>query len=261
MKYLAFDIGIKNLAYCLFDASQNLVLALENCNLIQDQQIAQAQCSTCASKATYQSSLGPTCKRHISKAHPIAFESKGIAIKALKEALKAKNLKATGTKEALLERLKEVASVPLIKPKIVKAAEQSLADLHDALMRFVAEKWALFKSSDEVLLENQPAFKNPHMKSVQVLLFAVLREAFVREDLKAVAFHLVHAKKKVAAEAGDEGYKARKHGSEDRLEELFRSGTIRDSGGVLEAWTAAKKRSDMSDALCMCIDAARTKLK
>jgi hypothetical protein len=148
----------------------------------------------------------------------------------------------------------------LIKPKLVKAAEQSLADLHDALMRFVKEKWTLFKSSQYVLLENQPAFKNPHMKSVQVLLFAVLREAFIREDLKP-AFHLVHAKKKVAAEAGDEGYKARKQGSEDRLEELFRSGAVRDSGTVLEAWTAAKKRSDMSDALCMCVDAARTKLK
>jgi hypothetical protein len=266
MKYLAFDIGIKNLAYCLFDASQNLVLALENCNLIQDQQIAQAVCATCASKATYQSSLGPACKRHISKAHPIAFESKTIAMKALKEALKAKNLKATGTKVALLERLKEVASVPLIKPKLVKAAEQSLADLHDALLRFCREKWDLFKSSQHVLLENQPAFKNPHMKSVQVLLFAVLREAFVREthaskESSMPSFHLVHAKKKVVAEAGDEGYKARKQGSEDRLEELFRSGDVRDSGGILEAWSAAKKRSDMSDALCMCVDAARTKLK
>jgi hypothetical protein len=261
MNYLAFDIGIKNLAYCLFDASQNLILALENCNLIQDQEIAQALCHTCQKKATYQSSLGPTCKRHIPTTHPIAFESKGIGAKALKDALKAKNLKATGTKETLLERLKEVASVPLIKPKIVKAAEQSLADLHDALLRFVREKWDLFKSSRHVLLENQPAFKNPHMKSVQVLLFAVLREAFIREDLKDVGFHLVHAKKKVVAEAGDEGYKARKQGSEDRLEELFRSGAVRDSGGVLEAWTVAKKRSDMSDALCMCVDAARTKLK
>jgi len=257
MKYLAFDIGIKNLAYCLFDASQNLVLALENCNIIQDQQEAQAQCSTCVSKATYQSSLGPTCKRHISKAHPIAFESKTIAIKALKDALKERNLKATGTKETLLERLKEVASVPLIKPKLIKAAEQSLADLHDGLLRFCQEKWELFKSSDEVLLENQPAFKNPHMKSVQVLLFAVLREAFLRENLKP-AFHLVHAKKKVAGAAGDAGYAERKKGSEDRLEELVRTGAIT---GSFEAWRAAKKRSDMSDALCMCVDAARTKLK
>jgi hypothetical protein len=99
------------------------------------------------------------------------------------------------------------------------------------------------------------------MKSVQVLLFAVLRDAFLREGLVGTGFHLVHAKKKVeGATAGDEGYAERKKGSEDRLEELFRTGAIRDTG-VLEAWRASKKRSDMSDALCMCVDAARTKLK
>jgi hypothetical protein len=261
MIYLAFDIGIKNLAYCLFDASQNLVLALENCNLIADQQEEQQTCSKCKSKATYQSSLGPSCKRHIPATHPIAFEAKSISVKALKDALKAKDLKATGSKEELLERLKGVGSVPLIKPKLVKAANQTLADLHDALRAFVAAKFSSFKSSDHVLLENQPAFKNPHMKSVQVLLFAVLRDAFLREGLMGTGFHLVHAKKKVeGATAGDEGYAERKKGSEDRLEELFRTGAIRDTG-VLEAWRAAKKRSDMSDALCMCVDAARTKLK
>jgi hypothetical protein len=185
-------------------------------------------------------------------------------VKALKDALKAKDLKATGTKDELLERLKGVASVPLIKPKLVKAAEQSLADLHDALRTFVATKWAAvggFKSSDQVLLENQPAFKNPHMKSVQVLLFAVLRDAFLREGLRP-SYHLVHAKKKVAgAEAGDAGYAERKKGGEDRMEELIRTGAIRDTTGEFEAWRAAKKRSDMSDALCMCVDASRTKLK
>ena len=153
MIYLAFDIGIKNLAYCLFDASQNLVLAMENCNLIADQQEEQQTCSKCKSKATYQSSSGPSCKRHIPATHPIAFEAKSIAVKALKDALKAKDLKATGTKEELLERLKGVCSVPLIKPKLVKAANQTLADLHDALRAFVAAKFGGFKSSDHVLLE------------------------------------------------------------------------------------------------------------
>jgi len=261
MIILAFDIGIKNLAYCLFDASQNLVLALENCNLIADQQIEQAVCHICHKKATYQSLKGPSCKRHIPATHPLAYDTKSIAVKELKDVLKAKTLKATGTKEELLERLKAVASIPLLKPKLVKAAEQTLAMIHDALRAFVAQKWDTFKSSDQVCLENQPAFKNPHMKSVQVLLFAVLRDAFLRASLHP-SFHLVHAKKKVeGVVAGDEGYKARKQGSEDRMEELIRTGAIRDATGEFELWRAAKKRSDMSDALCMCIDASRTKLK
>jgi hypothetical protein len=119
----------------------------------------------------------------------------------------------------------------------------------------VAEKWELFRNCSAVLLENQPAFKNPHMKSVQVLLFAVLREWFLRSaDAASIpAFHLVHAKKNVVAEAGDAGYAARKKGSEERLETLFTSGKVKGTA-FLEQFRLAKKRSDMADALCMCMD-------
>jgi hypothetical protein len=92
------------------------------------------------------------------------------------------------------------------------------------------------------------------MKSVQVLLFAVLREWFLRSTVAPIpAFHLVHAKKKVVAEAGDAGYAARKKGSEERVTALFTEGKVKGSA-FLEHFQAAKKRSDMADALCMCID-------
>jgi hypothetical protein len=108
-----------------------------------------------------------------------------------------------------------------------------------------------------VLLENQPAFKNPHMKSVQVLRFAVLRERYL-QGTTVPAFHLVHAKKKVAAEAGDAGYAARKKGSEERVEALFTAGTVKGAP-FLEHFRAAKKRSDMADALCMAVDFHQSK--
>jgi len=174
----------------------------------------------------------------------------------MKAFLKSRGLKALSGKEQLLEQLKGIVAVPLAKPKLVRAAAQTLTSLHDFLRRFVAEKWDLFKNCSAVLLENQPAFKNPHMKSVQVLLFAVLREWFLRSTTNVTdipAFHLVHAKKKVVAEAGDAGYAARKKGSEDRVTTLFTSGTVQGAT-FLEHFLAAKKRSDMADALCMCMD-------
>ena len=178
---------------------------------------------------------------------------------AIRAFLKSKGLKALSGKGALLEQLKGVVAIPLLKPKLVKAAAQTLTSLHDFLRRFVAEKWELFKNCSAILLENQPAFKNPHMKSVQVLLFAVLREWFLRssctvqETATVPTFHLVHAKKKVVAEAGDAGYAARKKGSEDRVTALFASGTVKGAA-FLDHFQAAKKRSDMADALCMCMD-------
>jgi hypothetical protein len=142
----------------------------------------------------------------------------------------------------------------LAKVKEPKAAAQSLETLHDALRAFARSKWDLFRTCDAVLLENQPAFKNPHMKSVQVLLFATLRELFLVAG-QPVQFRLVHAKKKVeGAEAGDAGYAERKRGSEERVEALFT--TVHCTEGIRTMWQAAKKKSDMADAVCMCVDFA-----
>jgi len=248
---LAFDIGIKNLAYCVYDTSANQIIALENVNLIPSAH--PTTCHLCAkpTTASYQSALGPTCKRHVPKTHPILVAKD---IKALKDAAKAKGLKHTGLKAELVTTVQTAYSLPLVKVKEPKAAAQSLESLHDALRAFARSKWDLFKTCDAALLENQPAFKNPHMKSVQVLLFATLRELFLVAG-QPVQFRLGHAKKKVeGAEAGDAGYAERKRGSEERVEALF--ATVNATETIRAMWQGAKKKSDMADAVCMCVDFA-----
>jgi hypothetical protein len=142
---------------------------------------------------------------------------------------------------------------PYEQPKQANASKVSLELIHDALRKFVNEKWSDFSNCTHVLLENQPAFKNPHMKSVQVLLFATLREKFLQNQ-QTPEYHLVHAKKKVTdAKKGDEGYAERKSKSEDRLKTLFDEGAVKNIK-IYEDWNKAKKRSDMADALCMCVD-------
>ena len=248
-RVLAFDIGIKNLAFCVLDASHQKIQALENCSLLEP--VATVSCSTCSHKATYQSSVGLTCKRHISKIHPLWPEEQGDTLPVLKAALKAGGLPTKGTKATLLEVAKTHWTFPYKAPKQASAASQTLTDLHDALRAFVRTKWATFSGCDVVLLENQPAFKNPHMKSVQVLLFATLREAFLVAGQRP-SFHLVHAKKKVAdATAGDAGYKERKQGSEKRVHDAFATNPTDPWYG---AWCTATKKSDMADAYCMCVD-------
>ncbi len=127
-----------------------------------------------------------------------------------------------------------------------------MQEIHDHIYSFVNLKWDLFSKCDYVLLENQPVFKNPHMKSVQVLLFAVLRDKFLLHNLNP-EFHFIHAKNKVSdAESGDAGYSERKHKSEKRVYDMFNSGKIKSE--LQSLWESSKKKSDMADAICMCVD-------
>jgi hypothetical protein len=253
-KVIAFDIGIKNLAFCILENDKN-VLALENCNILEP--VEDVKCNMCQLKASFKVDDKVFCKRHVPKTHMIIPEltSKKLpVIKTLKELIKTHNCEDLGsTKEKCLESLAKKFAFHFEQPKQANASKVSLELIHDSLRKFVQEKWNIFSGSTHVLLENQPAFKNPHMKSVQVLLFATLREKFLTNN-QTPEYHLVHAKKKVAdAKKGDEGYAERKSKSEDRLKTLFDEGTVVNKE-IYDSWQKSKKKSDMADALCMCVD-------
>jgi hypothetical protein len=253
-KVIAFDIGIKNLAFCVLENDTD-VLALENCNILEP--VEQVNCSKCSIKASYKAGDNVFCKRHIPSTHTIIPEldtKKLPTNKILKELIKKHNCENLGnTNDKCLESLGQKFTFHYEQPKQANASKVSLELIHDSLRKFVQEKWSIFSNCTQVLLENQPAFKNPHMKSVQVLLFATLREKFLSNS-QTPEYHLVHAKKKVSdAKKGDEGYAERKNKSEERLKALFDEGAVKNDK-IYEEWKKAKKKSDMADALCMCVD-------
>ncbi len=257
-KVVAFDIGIKNLAFCILE-NKSKVISLENCTLIDPVQTI--HCSLCKLKASFQVSQQPYCKKHIPKTHktlPELSKKKLPSNKILKELVKTHQCENLGvSNEKYLESLSKKFAIHLEQPKQQNASKMSLEDIHDSLRQFILTKWDLFSGSTHILLENQPAFKNPHMKSVQVLLFAALREAFLRQDSSnniIPEFHLVHAKKKVDdAKKGDAGYTERKQKSEERVQELFESQQIHGQT-FFDHWKQSKKKSDMADAICMAMD-------
>lgn len=257
-KILAFDIGIKNLAYCILEEGSR-VIALHNVNLLPSADPVICNHPPCKLVARFQAEGTPYCKRHLPKSHPALPElskAKLPSNKILKELVREKGCTSTGTSNAAcIDALSKKFAIPYEQPKQENASRVSLEVIHDALRQFVASKAEQFQGCTHVLLENQPAFKNPHMKSVQVLLFAVLRESFLSRQ-ETPSYQFVHAKKKVAdAKKGDAGYAERKSKSEDRVRELFESGTL-ESTPWYDHWKTSKKKSDMADALCMCVDAS-----
>jgi hypothetical protein len=260
-KVLAFDIGIKNLAFCILNGNQ--VQALENVNLLPE--VEAVYCASCKLRASFQVKSGEGkdngrtvyCKRHVPKTHAILKELSGKKLPThavLKELVKTHGVTVQGqTKEKCLDALATKFAFPFEQPKQANASHVSLELIHDALRAFALRNGNLFTGCTHVLLENQPAFKNPHMKSVQVLLFATLREQFLQRG-ETPAYHFVHAKKKVQdAQKGDAGYAERKNKSEGRLVQMFESGDVIGAEWY-EKWKLAGKKSDMADALCMAVD-------
>jgi hypothetical protein len=252
-KVIAFDIGIKNLAFCILE--NNTIHKLENVNILPT--VEKTHCSSCTAAASFTAGPNHYCKRHIPKSYTIV--NKIPKISELKSLAKTQGIDIKRKIKAdLLLTLSTTHAFPYTQPKEAKASTQSLEQLHDALRRFITIYWTDFSQATNVLLENQPAFKNPHMKSVQVLLFAALRERFLQHmpTTNVPKFQLVHAKKKVKdAEAGDSGYAERKSKSEQRAQTLLDNKTIIPTDdSTLANWNKNKKKSDMADAICMCYD-------
>ena len=269
-RILSFDIGIKNLAWCcvtLGQGSMSVINGWANENLITggtaETDAAAALCTSCKKKASYSNEAGQYCVRHCPAAYPPLADAEGkrltkipaaAVLKALATSLGAGKAEVK-TKETALAYVAGRRCLPLVKAKAAKGVD--LASLHDGIRRMVLSQRELFASCTEIRLENQPVLKNPVMKSVQMMLFATLRDLL---QPTPPLVRLVHAGRKGAGEelaAGDAGYAERKSASEARVTAAFGSSSVRFAEGDPRtgAWfEAQKKRSDLADCLCMCLD-------
>jgi hypothetical protein len=268
-RVLAFDIGIKNLAWCCGDLSGSTVYVKgwANENLLSggtaESDTANNKCELCKNKAGYwlASTKKGYCVRHCPPLTPALRDLSGNVLKkipavnVLKELAKRMDAEKADlkTKVSLIAFLETRLCFPK-PPTIVKKID--LEALHDGMRKFILQNRALFTSCTEILLENQPVLKNPVMKSVQMMLFATLRD-LCREGSVVPKVRLVHAGRKTAGviiEKGDEGYSERKGASESRVLEGLRDGSIQTEN---KSWFSSQtKKSDLADCLCMVLDCA-----
>jgi hypothetical protein len=278
-RVLAFDIGIKNLAWCVvekdLEAKTFRIHGWDNYNLLEEEsaESVAVSCGMCKAKAIYTCNRAgeetvPRCGRHVPPTFSVFKDAKDKPAKKLPPVATLKKLvkelprltqpsggKAPAIpagKDALVDALRHCYAIPIVQKKVSRSADAGLILLHDSIRRLTEDQRELWSSCDLIGLENQPAFKNPTMKSVQMLLFATLRDMYQPQppELK-----LIHAKKKVeGAEKGDKGYKERKAGSEHRAAQFLHGSGLVGGAPWLKIWNAAKKKSDLADALAMCLD-------
>lgn len=278
--HLGFDMGIRNLAYCLVEHTAEKkwkILAWNNIDLLEGGTSAQdaKRCVGCSAPAKW------ICKGD-GKKWCNACATRVRVKKSAKEKPDLPTIpcklavldlrRLSGLKGAKAELVAWAEARYLVPWKPVKAMDSSLGTVLDALDKWLDSVLPTFAAATLIRLENQPVMKGPTMKSVQMILYTLLSHRLRREHSWSGRIEFVHAGVKTrsaekAAPAGapaaalateatveDDGkaYRARKASAEaETVKQLTEGGATE----WLTYFNSRSKKSDLADAFLMALRA------
>jgi hypothetical protein len=258
MYVLAFDMGIRNLAFCLADVSGTAFTITDwnNYDLLAGTDSQTASRCTCGGPPSWTDiSQNMWCKKCV-KAKRVGLiglpgDTK-LTIAGLKQLAtkEAWAICAKPKKEDYMAILQTKYLLPYVKPK--GTIKTDLITILDAIEVLLDKNLQMFSKASVIRIENQPVFDAPTMKSVQMILFTLLVHRLRKEYQWPGTIVFVHASKKTeeaqeAVDAAGSTYKARKDTAEALVLSKLPEGKWRDY------FTSRKKRSDLADALLMCL--------
>jgi hypothetical protein len=185
MKLISFDIGIKNMAYCVFELSGNfpIITSWNNINLIQTDNI-EKKCNCimknkkeCNKKATYVNKNNYYCKTHVKKISSKVLEkpikiSKNINLKELREINDKYKLNVEFDKKKE-EIIKEITNKiendffkRIIEKKNKKAQDYDLVDIGKKI-KYNFNLIEDFNDVTNIIIENQISPIANRMKTIQ----------------------------------------------------------------------------------------------
>ena len=217
MKILSFDVGIKNLAYCLIDNEGFTIEDWGILNISVDE-----TCHHCNQKTGIQ--CDKTAK---------VINENGLNLCSSHRALKAyKNLK--------------IKNIP-------KKTNPTLL-IGKNMVKILNEK-PNFLDVDAVLIENQPALKNPTMKTIQMLLYSYfLINGVTTEGNPLNNIEMINARNKLKAYTGDpvecdikDKYKRTKFLGIEYCKRMIHD-NVNINHKFVELFETSKKKDDLSDA-------------
>ena len=215
MKLLSFDVGIKNLAYCLIDDEHDTIEDWGILNI----------------------SVDPVCD-HVMKGLKQCDKSAKFTINHTKLCPAHQKLKC--------HRDKPSQKIPKTKNAIFELGKRIIECL---------DKEPDFLAVDRVLIENQPALKNPTMKSVQMMVYMYFMVKGVSSPSSPVnELEMINARNKLKAYTGPpipceikDRYKRTKFlGVQYCSSMVLENGFIDDKFKTL--FQESKKKDDLADA-------------
>lgn len=242
MLYIGWDIGIKNLAYCIIELLDNKqkIIEMEIINLIEEEIPIITYCSKtnkngkkCPSKAIYKhkNNNNSYCNKHFKLA--IAIEPVNGGKKIKEKDLKKIKIKKTNANLVPLE---------LIGRTLFKKLDEN----------------TLFTQCNNIIIENQPVLKNPKMKSIQIMLYSY----FLIKNINMDNIQLINASNKLKVFKGEldepinqmlkkinDKYRRNKITAIEHCKKMLENNKELD---FLKIFEGHKKKDDLADAYLMC---------
>ncbi len=277
--HLGFDMGIRNLAFCLMEHKMDKkwkITAWNNIDLLEGGTAAQdaKRCVACSSPAKW---IGKTdgkkwcnacaTRNRVKKTAKEKPELPTIPCKLAVVELR----KLSGLKGSKAELVAWAEARYLVPWKPVKAMDSSLGTVLDALDKWLDSVLPTFAAATLIRLENQPVMKGPTMKSVQMILYTLLSHRLKKEHGWNGRIEFVHAGVKTRGPKADsvkgidtpapkaegdeddgKAYRARKASAEA---ETVRQLTEAGASEWLTFFNSRSKKSDLADAFLMALRA------
>lgn len=211
MKILSFDIGVKNLAYCLINSDG---YKIEDWGILNI-------------------SIEPTCE-HILKDRVCDNTAKKIIDGKLLCSSHCKLKKYEGK-----------------KAKNVKKADNQMLGQGKNIVK-ILDKKVKFLEVDVVCIENQPALKNPTMKSIQMIIYSYfLIRGVTNDSICLDNIEMINARNKLKAYDGEkvecdikDRYKKTKFLGIKYCEKMI----VDDEVKFINLFNESKKKDDLADA-------------
>ena len=238
VKILSFDVGIKNLAYCLvsLENKDNLYEhTIEEWGVIDIMEIFLAKSIKCSvnKKGELCNSDAINCVKIDNK--PIGF-------------CKKKTCQAIANSTYSKKDLKKV--------KPINTKSVSPLDLTSEMIRKLRQKSELL-NADVVVIENQPVLKNPTMKSIQMVLYSYfLIYGYTDNSSPIQNIALFNAGRKLDIYDGPkiENVKdASTYAGRKKLSILNTQYFLRDNKSKLDFFNKHKKKDDLADCYLQCL--------
>jgi len=262
---LSFDVGIVHLAYCLFTKENDKWKIIDWNNIdLTDREFTKCHCGLKAS-SIYNNNY--YCKVHAKKCEPL---------KSFDEIFKSNNqsnCQSCSRKSSYdlsgnyfctthsKMRYKQLQTLFKVKPYKNKAV--SALDFDDTKLKLfkILEEKSNLLSANCVLIENQPSFKNPTMKSISISLYdyflirGILDKEITKSNISKVKFMSPSNKIKLAEDGEIKKIVLAKSNNESKAYKLTKDLSIKYTKVLIDHlpnWlqflNEQKKKDDLCDA-------------